>query len=112
MTTLRSTLWQVTAVGVLALHVNTWTAEAPLEMIRTTVNQAVVVLQNPSCEGTDHRQRCRDQVREIVLPRFDAQEMAKRVLGIHWRNRTEEEKKEFTQLFTALVETSYLTRGH
>jgi hypothetical protein len=42
-----------------------------------------------------------------MMPRFDAQEIAKRMLGIYWRKRTEEERQEFIQLFTELMERSY-----
>jgi len=47
------------------------------------------------------------KVREIVLPQFDSQEIAKRTLGIYWRDRTEEQRKEFIRLFTQLVEKTY-----
>jgi hypothetical protein len=43
----------------------------------------------------------------LCLPHFDSREMAKRVLGLHWRDRTADERKEFTRLFTDLVEKSY-----
>jgi phospholipid transport system substrate-binding protein len=33
--------------------------------------------------------------------------MAQRTLGVHWRERTEEERREFVQLFTALTEKTY-----
>ena len=104
---LLSTLRQLIGVSVLALQVNAWAAETPLEMIRATVNQILAVLQDPAYQGADQRQRRRDTVQKIALPRFDAEEIAKRALGIHWRERTEAEKKEFTQLFTQLVEKSY-----
>ncbi|HCL82101.1 MAG TPA: organic solvent tolerance ABC transporter substrate-binding protein, partial [Nitrospiraceae bacterium] len=36
--------------------------------------------------------------------------MAKRALGLHWRKRTAEEKKEFVPLFMDLLERSYIKK--
>jgi phospholipid transport system substrate-binding protein len=82
-------------------------ADSPLTVIRSTVEQAMAVLQEPEYQGAAHRQERFAKVRAIVLPRFDTQEMAKRALGLHWRTRTAEEQAEFTRLFTDLVEKSY-----
>jgi phospholipid transport system substrate-binding protein len=90
------------------LPVNAWAATgSPLEMIRATVEQARTVLENPAHQGKEHRQIRLAKLKEIALPHFDSQEIAKRTLGSHWRDRTEEERKEFIQLFTALVEKTY-----
>jgi phospholipid transport system substrate-binding protein len=106
-TRLRFTLWHTAFAIVLALHVHAWAAESPLEMIRSGVNRAVTVLQDPAYRGANHRQQRIDKVREIVLPLFDTQEIAKRTLGVYWRDRTEEQRKEFVRLFTELVEKTY-----
>jgi phospholipid transport system substrate-binding protein len=82
-------------------------AESPLAVIRATVEQVMAVLQDSAYQGAAHRQERFTKVRELVLPRFDTQEMAKRTLGVHWRTRTAAEQAEFTQLFTDLVEKSY-----
>ena len=107
MTRFRSTFWQAAWVGVLALHVSAWAAEAPMAIIRSTIERAIAVLQNPTYQKPDHRQARIDKVREIVLPQFDSQEIAKRTLGIHWRDRTEAERREFIRLFTELIEKTY-----
>ena len=44
------------------------------------------------------------------MPRFDFSEMAKRSLGGHWRRRTSEEQREFTEAFTDLLERAYIER--
>jgi phospholipid transport system substrate-binding protein len=99
--------WQVTAITVLVLHGSAWASESPLAVIRATVERAVTVLQDPAYQEADRRQARLARVRAILLPLFDSQELAKRSLGTHWRDRTEDEKKEFVQLFTELVEQSY-----
>jgi phospholipid transport system substrate-binding protein len=105
---LRRTLRQGFSVGLVgALGMSAWAMESPLELIRTTVNQVVAVLQTPALQGVEHRHERLEAVRKIVLPQFDWREVAKRSLGVHWRARTEEERQEFTQLITTLVEQAY-----
>lgn len=106
-TCLRSLLCKVISIGVLAWSFNAWAADSPLELIRSTTERAMAVLQDPTNQGADHHQARIDKVRDILLPQFDSQEITKRTLGPYWRERTEEQKKEFTDLFTRLVEKTY-----
>ncbi len=104
---LRSFFYTIVIIGVLAATLPAWALDSPLELIRSTIERAMAILQDPANQGADHHQARIDKVREILLPQFDAQEIAKRTLGPYWRERTEEQKKEFTQLFTQLVEKTY-----
>jgi len=105
--TFRSVLWTVVSAWVLVLYGSSWAAESPMETIRATVNQVVAVLQDPALRGAERRQARLAQMRALVLPLFDAEELARRSLGVHWRDRTADERQEFTELFTDLVEQSY-----
>jgi phospholipid transport system substrate-binding protein len=107
MKTFHSAFGIVVGVGVFVSCARGWAAESPLETIRVTVNQVVAVLQDPALQGAERRQARLAQMRAIVLPLFDAEELARRSLGVHWRDRTADEQKEFTALFTDLVEQSY-----
>src|SRR5687767_7992655 len=71
-----SAFWKVAAIAVLVLHGSTWAAESPLEVIRSTVERVVTVLQDPAYQGADRRQARIDTVRKVVLPLFDSQELA------------------------------------
>jgi len=103
----RSLVWRVTSISILILSVPVWATDSPLEQLRATTERALAVLQNPAYRGAERRQARIDKVREIVLPQFDAQEIAKRTLGTYWRDRTDAQRKEFTHLFTELVEKTY-----
>jgi len=103
----RLTLWKVACVGFLALHISSWAAESPLEMIRASTEQALAVLRDPSYQGDGRRQERMEKLKEVTLPQFDSREIAKRCLGVHWRHRTEDEREEFIRLFIGLVEKSY-----
>jgi phospholipid transport system substrate-binding protein len=49
----------------------------------------------------------RAQLVEVIYPRFDFTEMAKRSLGRHWTGRTPEEQREFVTIFAAMLARSY-----
>ena len=92
----------------MSMTVNAWaTADSPIETIRTTIQQARAVLEDPNYQGQDHKQQRLAKVKEIVLPQFDSQEVAKRTLSTHWKGLTDQQQQEFVQLFIALVEKTY-----
>ena len=49
-------------------------------------------------------------MRQAVFQRFGFEEMAQRALGQYWSKRTPAEKKEFTTLFSELLERSYISK--
>ena len=92
----------------MSMTVNAWaTADSPIEIIRMTIQQARAVLEDPNYQGQDHKQQRLAKVKEIVLPQFDSQEVAKRTLSTHWNGLTDQQQQEFVQLFIALVEKTY-----
>jgi phospholipid transport system substrate-binding protein len=107
MESFRLALWGIICAGFLTLYTSAWASESPLERIRATTEQAIAILQDPSYQGQDHHQERIEKLKEVILSQFDSWEIAKRALGLHWRNRTEDEKKEFIRLVCALVEKSY-----
>jgi len=80
-------------------------AGAPTERLRSSVDQVLHVVQ--SQPDTQAR---RAAIRKIATGLFDFEETAKRALGPHWRDRTPQERREFVQLFTDLVEAAYVGR--
>jgi phospholipid transport system substrate-binding protein len=100
-------LWRLIGFSALILPLTVWAAESPKEIIRVTVDQAIAVLQDPALQGPHHRQVRIDKVRALVFPRFDAEELAKRSLGLYWRERSPEERQEFIRLFAARIEHSH-----
>ena len=81
-------------------------AGEPQAKVRQTINSVLDVLSNQDLP----EQKRKAKIREVVLQRFSFEEMAKRSLGRHWRERTPEEQQEFLQLFTDLLEKSYIDK--
>jgi phospholipid transport system substrate-binding protein len=95
--------------GVLLLFVPVFgTAGPPTAQLRQTVDRLLEALRNPQFQGEARKEERREKLREIILPKFDFAEMAKRSLGAHWQRRTPDEQKEFVKIFTSLLEGTYL----
>jgi phospholipid transport system substrate-binding protein len=82
-------------------------AGAPTDEIRTAIDKGVQILKSAKLDTSKDRAPVIAQLREIVYPRFDFEEMAKRSLGSHWRRLGPQQQKEFITAFTELLETTY-----
>ena len=80
-------------VGCLFWSVSAWAANSPLDLIRASTNQALTILADPVDRDKGERQQQIERMWEIVLPRFDTQELAQRALGANWRKLTAEQKR-------------------
>ena len=86
----------------------TATTERPIDLVRASVTRVVAVVQSqPS--GAPLSASRRAQIRRIAEELFDFDEMARRALGQHWKDRSPQEQAEFVPLFVNLLERSYLT---
>ena len=67
----------------------------------------LAIVRNPSRKSEGQKENLRAQLAEVIYPRFDFAEMAKRSLGPHWGRRTAEEQQEFVKIFAGLLGRSY-----
>ena len=95
------------AVSFLLCAVLPAAAGAPTEEIRTAIDRGVDILKKAKLDNSRQRSQVIAQLREIVYPLFDFEEMARRSLGSHWRRATPQQQKEFVSAFTELLETTY-----
>lgn len=79
-----------------------------IEQIRATLDEVVKIVE--SLPGEENTKARRDQLRTLLESRFNFEEMSKRSLGTHWRDRTEPERKEFVALFSDLLSKTYMGR--
>ena len=82
-------------------------AGAPLVLVRTTVDRAIQILKDPELSSPDKKKERVDRLREALDAIFDYEEMAKRALGRHWRERTPADQEEFVKLFRDFLERVY-----
>jgi len=82
-------------------------AGGPTEQVRATVDKVLVMVKNPNLKSPAQKKNLQARLAEVIYPRFDFTEMAKRTLGPHWGRRTAEEQREFVSIFAALLGRSY-----
>jgi phospholipid transport system substrate-binding protein len=87
------------------VNISSANAGAPTEQIQTAIERVMAILKDPKLQPESKKK----ELREVVYPKFDFPEMAKRSLGSHWQRRSPEEQKEFVRLFTDLIEGAYMT---
>ena len=97
------------AVGILAAPWPAWAGQ-PTEQLRAQIDRVVKTLDDPELKKEGRSVERRKAVRKIAEEIFDFGETAKRSLGRHWVARSPAEREEFVQLFTDLLERSYISK--
>ncbi len=82
-------------------------AATPREQIQSSVEKVIAILKDPNLKAKKNERI--EQLRQVIFPKFDFTEMAKRSLGADWQRRTPEEQQEFVKLFTELIESAYVS---
>ena len=85
-------------------------AGGPMEEIKGTTDRIISILSDPAMKAPEKAKEKRKLIRQAVDERFDWVEFSRRALAQHWKNRTEEEKREFVPLFGKLVERTYMDK--
>jgi phospholipid transport system substrate-binding protein len=83
---------------------------APTEFIRRTTDSILQVFEAPQLQGAAHRAERLARLRHIANTAFDWEQIAQRALATHWRDRTPQERQEFTELLREAVQGMYLER--
>jgi phospholipid transport system substrate-binding protein len=85
-------------------------AGAPTDQLKASVEQIVKVLEDPAMRAGSRAQERRAAIRKEAEGVFDFTETAKRALGRHWQGLSDKDRREFTTLFTDLIERAYISK--
>jgi phospholipid transport system substrate-binding protein len=85
-------------------------AGAPTDQLKSSVEQIVKVLEDPTLRTESRVKDRRAAIRKEAEVVFDFTETAKRALGRHWQGLSEKDRQEFTGLFTDLIERAYISK--
>jgi phospholipid transport system substrate-binding protein len=83
-------------------------AGEPTDQLKQAIDKVLAIVTDPALKGPEHEAERRKLIREAATGRFDWAAMARSAMGIYWRDRTPAEKKEFTRLFSDLIESAYM----
>lgn len=86
------------------------TAGEPTDVVRQITDQVLKILEDPQFQAPNRQAERQERLHKIAEQVFDWQEMARRALAVHWRERTPQEQQEFVRLFRDLVEGTYINR--
>jgi phospholipid transport system substrate-binding protein len=77
------------------------------EAMRSTINEVIRILSDEDLKRPEMDGERRRQLEQVIEARFSYEEMAKRTLGKDWKNLSDDERREFVELFKRLLTTSY-----
>ena len=80
------------------------------DSLKGTLDRIIEVLNDPSLKTPDKENERKDILLKLIKERFDEEAFARRALGAHWKKRTKEEKQEFVEIFSDLLESTYLKK--
>lgn len=81
-------------------------AGAPKDTVKKHVDHFLSILQDPALENDEAKQK--EELWAVALDLFDFTALSMRSVGTAWRQMTNEQKKEFTDLFAKLLQTTYM----
>src|ERR1700730_2771139 len=81
--------------------------QSPTDVVKSLVTPALQILGDKATPLKERQDKLRKLVSSDV---FDFTAMARSALGVHWRDLNDQQRQEFTQVFTAFLQDSYLSR--
>ncbi len=69
-----------------------------------------VILKDISLEDGGNTKERKLKLWEEISPSFNFEEMAKKAMGKYWRERSNEEKREFVELFANNIKSAYIRK--
>jgi phospholipid transport system substrate-binding protein len=102
-----SITWIALLMAVLCVPHRSEASASPLAMIRTTVERSMTILTDPAYQGKDNFHQRITKLEQILLPQIDSWEFGRRCLGVHWQQLTDDQRRQFIDLFKDLIEKSY-----
>jgi phospholipid transport system substrate-binding protein len=76
--------------------------------IKKTVDEVIQIVSDKNLKKDDEQRR--QALKKTISGIFDYSEMAKLTLGKHWNQRTQAERNQFIDLFSTLLDNSYLSK--
>ena len=85
---------------------------SPKDFVQASVTRVLTIVaeQPDAASRPEMTERRRAEMRKVATELFDFEEMARRALSRHWTTRSRAEQAEFVELFTDLLERTYVAR--
>ena len=87
-------------------------ASSPTQQLKAGADNLIQVLKDQSLKTEEGKKLLEDKVVQLFHQHFDLTYTSQMCLGRYWRKLSKAEKKEFVDLFTELLKSTYLKRVH
>lgn len=78
------------------------------EALQKPIDAGIALLRDPQYQTPDKKTIQRDKIWDIIKPAFDFRVISIRSLGRNWRQFSDAEKAEFTEVFAKLLGNTYI----
>jgi phospholipid transport system substrate-binding protein len=85
-------------------------AGVPLDTVKTQVESVLAILRDTSLKGEAGLKVKKERIRAASLKMFDFVELSKRTLGQSWNTFSQEQRREFVELYRSLLEDTYVEK--
>ena len=99
-----------TAIAVLLIFSSLAVAGVPLDTVKANVNSVLDVLRDPKLKGESGKKVKEQRIEAAAEKLFDFVELSKRTLGLHWNKFSQEQRKEFVDLYKKILKDAYVDK--
>ncbi len=82
--------------------------EDTADLVRRKIDEVLSILRDPALRGSARRARRHQKILAVANTIFDWDEMARRSLGVYWRQASAAQRKRFVPLFREVLSNYYL----
>jgi len=101
---LKNMLMVLTLGTVLAFPVYGNAETSPIQTVQESVDAILALLRDDTLEEADLRAK----IRAYIKTRFDFEAMSQSTLATNWKKASEQERQQFIDLFSQLIENTYI----
>jgi phospholipid transport system substrate-binding protein len=85
-------------------------AGEPLDTVKANVNSVLDLLRDPKLKGDAGRKMKEQKIEAAADKLFDWVELSKRTLGLNWNKFTTDQRREFVELYKAILKDAYVDK--
>jgi phospholipid transport system substrate-binding protein len=82
----------------------------PMKHVKSNVDQAIFILTSPEYKGEANNKRQQEMLVQVGESLFDFNDVTRLAVGKYWKSFTDEERHEFRDLFSQLLQKIYMDK--
>ena len=98
------------ALVILVIFSSLACAGVPLDTVKANVNSVLDVLRDPKLKGEAGKKVKEQRIEAAADKLFDFVELSKRTLGMNWNKFTQDQRKEFVDLYKKILKDAYVDK--